>query len=84
MRGMWNGLSHLLASMGTALLICGVLMVPRQAFAGYVTTNCGNGTCHFESDGDYCSGAPTGCAGSAACGCNDNLTPDCNCNWWQD
>jgi hypothetical protein len=78
MRAMAQGLSCLLASAGTVLLFCGVLMAPQPAFAAYTTAGCGNGTCHHN--GTYCTLGTEGCTGNTACGCNSNLIPQCNCN----
>ncbi len=81
MRGLLNGLASLLAATGTALLFCGMLMVPQEAFATtYTTAGCTN--CTGCSGDTSCTGVcsvPAGGTCATQCGCNDN-TGTCSCN----
>ncbi len=74
MRGLLNGLASLLAATGTALLFCGMLMVPQEAFATtYTTTGCTTVGCSGDTN---CTGTCTG----VGCACNTLATGNCLCN----
>lgn len=84
-----NGLSWLLTSLGAALLICSILLVPTQrAFADILLASCpstcSTTTCTGGNNNGGCSSSLGACkqdtdSNCANCGCSDPDGTGCKC-----
>ncbi len=75
MRRVIHWLPSVLVGAGVVLVCLGIALAPAGALATRTTSGCSPTTC--TKKGQDCSG---GCSGLAQCGCNNAITPDCNCN----